>query len=429
MGTVHEGQYILNLRHHGNWVRESDQPTRVCDHLHFQIDPSVRNTTPETNPLSVLPKPPHNVSVVIEQFRYVRRSGDTGPVSYLSETSRVVANATMLRSDIVIIASGEDDMGYNAPGHEWTPGAHKLEYKVKDGPRPTAKIDTMKLFEWNGRLPSTRHYRVIYNMGPRPCRSTYHFNYYVATNTDNNDPINNDDFDQYWKTNAREAGAARNGVGADDAGINSQAFFPDGKYTIEVTGYDIEGGSGSDERRVILDNFKPYVKRVTVKVGDAVKYDASWPEIAAGTLEALRRDVDELCPRGTLSFEIFFSETMDAEWTDFMVELQPSGSSDWINVSNNTSWDRDTFDNDKWTGRVTLPADAGEGEARIRIRARDLAGNELDTDPQNIAVFDRLSGSWSNYSSGRDENHRIKIEASKGSFTAKIATKSESKVA
>lgn len=411
-GHVNEGDHILNLAHITNWV----EPAHVCDHLHFQIGVNRAGHGAVMNPLEILPHDDddHDLTVTIEQFRYVRRGGDTGRVRYLSETSPVIADAPILRSDIVIIASAEDDMGYA----DWTPGAHSIKYEVKDGPTPDAKIDPMELFEWEGRLPVDRHYRVVYNMGPSPCRTTFHFNYYVVTNTDGNDPISNDDFDQYWKTNASEAGDAGNGVGSDDASLNSQAFFPDGTYVVEVTGRDIKDNEDNDEKTVVLDNFKPYVTRVIVKEGETEKYDASWPETDEGTLEALNRETDETCNARTLTFEVYFSETMDHEWDDFRVEIQPDGSPDWINVSDSTSWSRENFDNDKWTGRVTLPSDAGEGEARIRIRARDLAGNELDTDPQNIAEFNRDSASWSNYSSGSDENHRIMLGAARGSFTA-----------
>jgi hypothetical protein len=411
-GHVDEGDHILNLAHITNWV----EPAHVCDHLHFQIGVNRSGQGAVMNPLEVLPHDDddHDLTVTIEQFRYVRRSGDTGRVRYLSETSPVIADAPILRSDIVIIASAEDDMDYA----DWTPGAHSIEYEVKDGPTPDAKIDPMELFEWEGSLPVDRHYRVVYNMGPRPCHTTFHFNYYVVTNTDGNDPISNDDFDQYWKTNASEAGDAGNGVGSDDASLNSQAFFPDGTYVVEVTGWDIKDNWDNDEKTVVLDNFKPYVTRVIVKEGETGKYDASWPETGEGTLEALNRETDETCNARTLTFEVYFSETMDHEWDDFRVEIQPDGSPDWINVSDSISWSRENFDNDKWTGRVTLPSDAGEGEARIRIRARDLAGNELDTDPQNIAEFNRASTSWSNYSSGSDENHRIMLGAARGSFTA-----------
>ena len=422
--NVNEGDHIFNFQGGINWM----ESTHVCDHLHFQIgydnaDPAKGSVK---NPLNVLTtaESDHDVKVEIKGFRYFKQNenqqnGSPTTLDYLSVKSPVVADAPILRSDIVLIVEGEDKMGYGS----WTPGVHKLEYKVKDGPKPNAKIDTMKLFEWeDGKIPADQYYKVIYNMGKSPSETTLHFNYYIVSNTDNKDPIDNNDF-QYWATKAKAAGAAKNGVGAEKAKLNSQAFFPDGKYTVEVTGYDVNDDWDNDEKQVVVDNFKPYVKRVTVKVGDTVKYDASWPETGAGALEDLRRDVDDPCSRGKLIFEIFFSETMDDAWADFKIEIQPSGSSDWINVSDNASWSRGTSDNDKWTGEVTLPPDAGEGEAKIRIKARDLAGNELDTDPKNIAEFDNEKDSWSNDSPGSDENHKITIEASKGSFSAKIAKK------
>jgi len=426
---VRGGVHILFL------ARDPDQPpinwmesTHVCDHLHFQIGYDNTGKGSVKNPLQDLDtdSDEHDLSVKIKGYRYFKpnenqQTGTPSTLDYLTDKSTVVKDAPILRSDIVIIVEGEDKMGYN----NWTPGLHKLEYEVKDGPKPTAKIDTMKLFEWNGgNIPADQYYKAIYNMGKAPCETTLHFNYYIVTNTDNKDPIDNNDF-QYWATKAKAAGAAKNGVGADKAKLNSQAFFPDGKYTVEVTGYDINADWDSDENQVVLDNFKPYVKQVIVKVGDTVKYNASWPETAAGSLDALKRTVDEPCVKGKLTFEIYFSETMDDAWADFKVEIQPSGSSDWINVSDNASWSKGTFDNDKWTGEVTLPSDAGEGEAKIRIKARDLAENKLDTDPKNVAEFDIDKKSWSNDSPGSDENHRIKIEASKGSFTAKIAKKAE----
>lgn len=56
-------------------------------------------------------------------------------------------------------------------------------------------------------------------------------------------------------------------------------IYPDGRYNIRVTAYDLTNNSSANNSEVIIDNLRPYIKKVVVRKGDAngeIAYTGEW---------------------------------------------------------------------------------------------------------------------------------------------------------
>ena len=129
--------------------------------------------------------------------------------------------------------------------------------------------------------------------------------------------INNQVEDRYWNTKLR-TGQQWNG---SDARINTEAQYPDGRYTVWVSAYDIEGKGGdmttrqgAEDEEVLIDNFKPYLKKMEIYQDGGQRYsdEGEWDE----TNEILKRKHTEQKDRQTgviksgkeISVKLEFSE-------------------------------------------------------------------------------------------------------------------------
>lgn len=122
---------------------------------------------------------------------------------------------------------------------------------------------------------------------------------YIVTNTKGTDGILADlDAGQCWATDARNTETSPNGwqgfPSPDDpenyfiptyekAKLNKEAKFPDGRYRIRIRLEDyvhtvsLEEADELDHKHpVIVDNFLPFVERVTVTSSAETIYDAGW---------------------------------------------------------------------------------------------------------------------------------------------------------
>ncbi|MFN2286162.1 MAG: hypothetical protein ACK2UQ_17235, partial [Anaerolineae bacterium] len=100
---------------------------------------------------------------------------------------------------------------------------------------------------------------------------------WVITNTrgTDGDPANID-ANQFWRTDARTgSGTESNGSDADRARENQEARFPDGTYFVHTILMDFLHTSDR-VRSVIVDNSRPYVKRVNIFSGARIVYQSQW---------------------------------------------------------------------------------------------------------------------------------------------------------
>ena len=86
----------------------------------------------------------------------------------------------------------------------------------------------------------------------------------------------NVDAGQFWRTDARKTtGTQPNGSDAQRARENQEARFPDGTYYVHIPLQDLVS-SAEPVRSVLVDNSRPYVRRVTVYSGARIVYQAQW---------------------------------------------------------------------------------------------------------------------------------------------------------
>ena len=231
-------------------------------------------------------------------------------------------------------------------------GIYRIGYKVND-------------LNGNIILPYTENIRfdnVIGHLGyiydvNRSNNSTY---YYWVTNA-----LGNQNYNRYWNTKLK-TNQSWNG---QDARINQEAQYPDGRYRVEVTAYDIETNAGSRHEDVLLDNFVPFVDSVIVKRGGEVVYNGNW-ELSGNGMQLNVPTEDSVSRGDDIHLKISFSEFMDGNQIN--VKLEKSGHH--VNVSG--SWN---FNNTVWEGDATIPDENwAEGAWSISISSRDVAGNILD---------------------------------------------------
>ncbi|MCK4421964.1 hypothetical protein KAW48_09220, partial [candidate division WOR-3 bacterium] len=275
---------------------------------------------------------------------------------YKQGTNDQISSSLWGKVDILVRAKDAQSNGSN------TVGVYRIGYKVND-------------LNGNIILPYTENIRfdnVIGHLGyiydvNRSNNSTY---YYWVTNA-----LGNQNHNRYWNTKLK-TNQSWNG---QDARINQEAQYPDGRYRVEVTAYDIETNAGSRYEDVLLDNFVPFVSQVIVEREGEVIYSGNW--VLSGNGMTLNKSAKNIFPGDSLNFEIAFSEVMDT--TQISVKLKKS-SNEWD--VNSDGWISTTL----WKGRTMIPVeDLVEEEAWIRIFCQDLAGNALDMDPLTIATRGR----------------------------------------
>jgi len=172
-----------------------------------------------------------------------------------------------------------------------TVGMYKMGYAVQD------EEGKVYLYEENiefekivGTIRNLNGLQYIYDI-PHCNNSLY---YYWLTNrfvyaTNNAE-------DRYWNTKLKK-GQVWNG---EDARINAEAEYPDGRYIVWAFGKDIKGNGGdfsnlvgADTSVIILDNFVPYVESVMVKgvvmVKPLIIHDSSFIQ------KSLKEDKGKFC--------------------------------------------------------------------------------------------------------------------------------------
>jgi len=186
---------------------------------------------------------------------------------------------------------------------------------------------------------------------------------------------------------------------------NKVAKFKDGWTDMVVRAYSIRNWIFEKERRILLDNFVPYVYAVMVTSGGEVVHNAMW--LLNATQDSLKLDEKinkNVSPGDTLKFKIYFSEMMD---TTNRKPAKLRKSSKELDIDGDAKW----IDEMTWEGSVTIPEDDEdwkEGEAVVNISCRDIARHLPDRSPGQIARRND-DGMWENYDEGVDVNHKLYI--------------------
>ncbi len=161
----------------------------------------------------------------------------------------------------------------------------------------------------------------------------------------------------YWNTKQRE-GAAED-VDADSVG---EAKYPDNMYRVSVLAWDIAGHGGDEEDArgadtawVVVDNFLPELRELTMKQGRRVIYNSDHPDNPDSSYGFVQ-------PGFPLDFTVCFSEGMPTD-SPPIVTYGPPNDADTVTT---VGWDTTRFPCDTWIG-TAVPDYSLEGDHQVHI--------------------------------------------------------------
>ncbi|OGT33816.1 MAG: hypothetical protein A2W28_12730 [Gammaproteobacteria bacterium RBG_16_51_14] len=352
-------------------------------HVHLQrggtnflagvLNPFVDNTNPSINAYSFRQNP-HNFTTDATQLT----SDDLyGKVD-------IVVNAQDTRLD----AAGNDNGGATAP--------YNVQYELMDAGGAT--IETVDYIEFVGDPPNASASHVF---GINS--TTANFNW-VVTNNPFTVPYN-----RYWNTKGRR-GTAEDWSGNPnlDARINDEdeATYPDGRYDVRFSVRDIDNDATSQEVQqtepVIVDNYKPYVKKLDIGAGS--KYLTEWQWQSASGKLLFVQTISKFIAPGAHVITIEFSEPV----------ISPLLSINTFPGNIALTSAQPTNQTNIWSATLNIPTgdSSHDGTQQLSITATDLSANALDGQPGSIATRDN-AGVWSDTDNGgdHDRNHQIRIDA------------------
>jgi hypothetical protein len=251
---------------------------------------------------------------------------------------------------------------------------------------------------------------------------------YVLTNTDDTDGDPADvDPGELWKTDARKgSGVEANGSDASKARENQDAKFPDGTYYVHIM---LEDFVYQEDyiRSVLLDNSRPYVRRVSVFSGARKVYESEWSwDAAAGQLESVPAIFNDAAfsvafRTQNITIEVEFSEPMTSA---SMTEPTPAAGVDALGVTPTLVSTQPANQRTIWRGTISNLdiADNGghDGIHMITIDGEDLAGNDLLEINDRVAMganhHNRDNGGNMNGDVGTDTIHGFRIGALEGTL-------------
>lgn len=186
------------------------------------------------------------------------------------------------------------------------------------------------------------------------------------------------DRNQFWKTDLRTGTATQpNGSDGSTAREIQEAEFPDGNYYVHVVAEDLQHKTDA-VREVLVDNFRPYVKKLKVHSGAALVYVSEWKwDASAGQLKISPAQFEDAAvfPASRtrdLTVEIEFSEPMSNAQIS---SISPLGTT--ATLTSVQAVHQQTI----WKGRISHLdlADNGSDDGRhtISVSGTDLAGNSL----------------------------------------------------
>ena len=237
--------------------------------------------------------------------------------------------------------------------------------------------------------------------------------WYTLTNKDDDDQLETGDANRYFNSNARRGRAWFDLDGVNvDARINREAAFSDAAgYRLRVRADDEQGRTRDRTETFSLDNFVPYVERVTLRQGTGAKarrYAGYWA-LGGGGQRLTPARAEERNPfwihgEAKAEIEVVFSELVRNPTLRLAGAL---GHNQAISLTAAGGEGR------RFRGTVTkaqLATHRLDGSpATLRWTARDGAGNRLDSNP---ATFGRRNASraFTGHDPGTDIRHRPKVD-------------------
>lgn len=200
--------------------------------------------------------------------------------------------------------------------------------------------------------------------------------------------------DRYWNTGIRQ-GTQEDWANTTslDAALNLEAQYPEGPYLIRFSARDVDfmsdslPGSYNEETLdapVVIDNFRPYVKKVVFQQDTALHDSADW--LWDGNTLSLKTDSIFVEKQADLHLRIHCSEPMK----QLTLEIPEIGFQQ-------TKTTAEAFSNDQiWAFQIDSTDLIGSSACKhtLRISGLDYADHPLETDPSQLSVRQSAS-QWS----------------------------------
>ncbi|HAV42933.1 TPA: hypothetical protein DCX15_02825 [bacterium] len=252
-------------------------------HLHFDEDDGAFNplrTQPQDAPHegglnpSATQSSPYLPVVHAPEFR---RDGTAGPTAVYYTTR--INNRILIYGKVDIIIQARERFDAQNGGSQRA-GLYRMDYRIVDdtrdsdfGPFESFRFDF--LYDVGQEVVPEVYAQDPGRMTNGPYEQGENVYYYVTTFNDVGEY-------RYWNTKQRIDSDPD-----DSARVNAEAIYKDGNYTVWVRGWNIRDIGGNEEERrgaedeeVVIDNFRPYVHRVTIAQGEdedrRTKYNAHW---------------------------------------------------------------------------------------------------------------------------------------------------------
>jgi hypothetical protein len=317
--------------------------------------------------------------------------GDGHTILYKRPDNSYITNG-IIYEDVDICAEMADNMGSNPRQNArkvgyWVDGSQAGGDDIQSAGTPYWLYN---FDQWFGQNPPNTNFDNVYDPDKSITSASTGFPkrfHIIVTNTKGTDgSVGNLDASQLWRTDARKAsGIVPNGSNAQRARENQEAKFPDGTYYVHIKSEDMIHSS-DNVQSVLIDNSRPYVKRVTVRSGLQPVYQAQWAWNAATAQLSIQPSTFDAAASFSalrtqdINIEVEFSEPMQSA---SIVSILPLGVTPTL--TSTQSPDARTI----WTGMISNLdiADDGsdDGVHKITFDGTDLAGNQL------LQIHDRIS--------------------------------------
>lgn len=225
-----------------------------------------------------------------------------------------------------------------------------------------------------------------------------------------------EDTTRYWNTRARDGGARNDGSDAPLARVNSEARFGDGRYTLHAAARDVEFYGAVRESLVIVDNFRPYVRKVVVRDDSGELYAGEWTFDGTNIVyshadpdDGMKDDFgNKRCADGTsdVTIEVAFSEPMKDAQMSAIDPLAYMPTLERVTPGQDTLWMAVVP-----KAKLKTTRDRG-GRQILEIFGTDYADNDVRqiTTPDPIDPADNSrDGAVMRGPGGADELHRFAI--------------------
>ncbi|MCK4668485.1 M23 family metallopeptidase, partial [Candidatus Dependentiae bacterium] len=367
------------------------------DHLHFAYD---INGVKWRNPFSFYDSgflPAQNVIINSENIYFMPdKAWNLHHYQAISGKKIIYGNV-----DIVVEAHTEINSDIRS-------GIYSLKYEISNPPPNSSIVPEKTLVKFDELISKDDKYKLIYSETP----SDFFHGHYIVTNCGTNEPTSTDPLinviENAWFTKVRsEVDDSNGGIqSSQNAKINTNAKYKDGEYTIEIEGEAYRNITMQQTKKVIVDNFRPYVEKVLIREinNEKILYERNW-EFDGQYLNSETPTIDWGLKNGKYLIEILFSEPV----SDAKLELEEYGL---IDLTSKES----TNEKIKWEGKVTINLDDSCYDEKMEISAIDLAGNlnlRISSDDHKITPTDNLvrdSVGIMQGTGGIDELHKFKVD-------------------